>query len=189
MPTNADQSAVRRRGVGRSRSRRVERTVSAKDNDAYRAAIERLAHVATLMTAARQAESFRPYVADVRARQKSFAVHTNEDRGTPIAARPSSSSSESWGETMIEATGSDVIRELLSKNRDQLLAVASEFTDDPETAVKEAEARFETMMPTMAYVDNPTHPMAPAVFVWTRRSRCTSSCASAVSTSTTSAAG
>lgn len=48
----------------------VERTIDVKNNDAYRAALERLGHIATLMTAAGQAEAFPPYVAEVRARHK-----------------------------------------------------------------------------------------------------------------------
>lgn len=48
----------------------VEATIGAKNNDAYRAAVERLDHIAVLMTAAGQPETFAPYVAQVRTRHK-----------------------------------------------------------------------------------------------------------------------
>jgi uncharacterized Zn finger protein len=48
----------------------VEHTINAKNNDAYRAAVDRLSHIATLMTAAGQPDSFGPYVAEVRRRHK-----------------------------------------------------------------------------------------------------------------------
>lgn len=48
----------------------VEVTIAAKNNNAYRAAVQQLDHIATLMAAAGQPEAFTPYVAEVRARHK-----------------------------------------------------------------------------------------------------------------------
>lgn len=48
----------------------VERLIGAKNNDAYRSAVERLDHIAKLMAAAGQPETFAPYAKDVRARHK-----------------------------------------------------------------------------------------------------------------------
>ena len=48
----------------------VDRAIAAKNNDAYRAAVERLDHIATLMNRAGEAMEFAPYVADLRTRHK-----------------------------------------------------------------------------------------------------------------------
>ena len=48
----------------------VERLIAAKNNDAYRQAVETMAHVAKLMRAAAQPDAFGPYAAGVRARHK-----------------------------------------------------------------------------------------------------------------------
>ena len=48
----------------------VERLVAAKNNDAYRQAVETMAHVQKLMRAAAQPDAFEPYAAGVRARHK-----------------------------------------------------------------------------------------------------------------------
>lgn len=48
----------------------AERLIAAKNNDAYRQAVETMAHVAKLMRAAAQPDAFEPYAAGVRARHK-----------------------------------------------------------------------------------------------------------------------
>lgn len=48
----------------------VERLIDAKSNDAYRQAVEMMAHVATLMRAGAQPHAFAPYATGVRARHK-----------------------------------------------------------------------------------------------------------------------
>jgi uncharacterized Zn finger protein len=48
----------------------VERLIAAKNNDAYRQAVETMAHVQKLMRAAAQPDAFAPYAAGVRARHK-----------------------------------------------------------------------------------------------------------------------
>ena len=48
----------------------VERAIGAKNNDAYRAAVERLDHIAKLMDAAGQPDAFAPYAAELRVRHK-----------------------------------------------------------------------------------------------------------------------
>ncbi|MFN7943976.1 MAG: L-2-amino-thiazoline-4-carboxylic acid hydrolase [Blastocatellia bacterium] len=47
----------------------------------------------------------------------------------------------------------------------RLARLASRFTDDPQTVVDEAAAIFDAMLPEMAYVDKPAHPLASALFV------------------------
>ena len=47
----------------------------------------------------------------------------------------------------------------------RMTRLASRFAPDPQTVVDEAEAIFDAMLPTMAYVDNPQHPLAPALFI------------------------
>ncbi|MHB1553954.1 MAG: SWIM zinc finger family protein [Acidimicrobiales bacterium] len=48
----------------------VERLIAAKNNDAYRQAVETMAHVQKLLRAAAQPDAFGPYAAGVRARHK-----------------------------------------------------------------------------------------------------------------------
>ncbi len=48
----------------------VERLIGMKNNDAYRQAVEMMAHVATLMRAGAQPHAFAPYATGVRARHK-----------------------------------------------------------------------------------------------------------------------
>ncbi len=48
----------------------VERLIGAKNNDAYRQAVETMAHVQKLMRAAAQPDAFEPYAAGVRTRHK-----------------------------------------------------------------------------------------------------------------------
>ena len=43
--------------------------------------------------------------------------------------------------------------------------LASRFYDDAQTVVAEAETIFDAMLPTMAYVDKPKHPLAAALFI------------------------
>jgi uncharacterized Zn finger protein len=48
----------------------IERIIGAKNNDAYRTAVDRLDHIAKLMAAADQPEAFAPYATEVRTRHK-----------------------------------------------------------------------------------------------------------------------
>lgn len=47
----------------------------------------------------------------------------------------------------------------------RLTRLASRFATDPQTVVDEAAAIFDAMLPTMAYVEKPDHPLASALFV------------------------
>lgn len=47
----------------------------------------------------------------------------------------------------------------------RLTRLAGRFFDDAQTVVAEAEAIFDAMLPTMAYVDKPQHPLASALFI------------------------
>ncbi|MBS1810351.1 MAG: L-2-amino-thiazoline-4-carboxylic acid hydrolase [Acidobacteria bacterium] len=47
----------------------------------------------------------------------------------------------------------------------RLTRLASRFATDAQTVIEEAEAIFDAMLPTMAYVDKPQHPLASALFV------------------------
>jgi len=49
----------------------------------------------------------------------------------------------------------------------RLVRLAGRLTADPEAAVADARRRFEAMIPDLAYVDKPAHPLAPALFVST----------------------
>lgn len=49
--------------------------------------------------------------------------------------------------------------------RARLAAVAADLTDDPDTTIDEAEGRFDAMVPELAYVDDPGHPMATQLFL------------------------
>ncbi len=46
----------------------------------------------------------------------------------------------------------------------RLTKLSSRFATDPETIIAEAATTFDAMLPTMAYVDKPEHPFAPALF-------------------------
>lgn len=65
---------------------------------------------------------------------------------------------------MAEQADVDVIRAFFTTARDGNLKLVATLVDDPEVVMKDAEARFEEMIPTMAYADNPSAPMASAVF-------------------------
>lgn len=47
----------------------------------------------------------------------------------------------------------------------RMTRLASRFFDDAQTVIEEAEAIFDAMLPTMAYVDKPQHPLASALFI------------------------
>jgi hypothetical protein len=47
----------------------------------------------------------------------------------------------------------------------RMTRLASRFATDPQTVVDEAEMIFDAMLPTMAYVDKPQHPLAAALFI------------------------
>jgi len=51
------------------------------------------------------------------------------------------------------------------EGRARAAQLASQFVDDPEVVVDAAAALFDTMIPDLAYLDNPDHPMAASVFV------------------------
>ena len=42
--------------------------------------------------------------------------------------------------------------------------IAARFVDDPEAVVDEAAARYDRMVPDLAYLDEPDHPMADSLF-------------------------
>lgn len=46
----------------------------------------------------------------------------------------------------------------------RFVTMAGEWVDDPEAVVADAETRFEAMIPDLAYVDDPGHPMAMSLF-------------------------
>ncbi|HEX4946768.1 MAG TPA: L-2-amino-thiazoline-4-carboxylic acid hydrolase [Blastocatellia bacterium] len=47
----------------------------------------------------------------------------------------------------------------------RLTRLAGRFFEDAQAVVAEAEAIFDAMLPTMAYVDKPQHPLAAALFI------------------------
>ena len=60
--------------------------------------------------------------------------------------------------------GVDTARKAFARSRRNFVALAGQFVDDPDDVVSDAEARYEEMLPTMAYIDRPDAPMASAVF-------------------------
>lgn len=49
--------------------------------------------------------------------------------------------------------------------RPRLTRLAQNFVSDTETVITEASAIFEAMLPKLGYMDNPRHPLAPALFI------------------------
>ena len=58
----------------------------------------------------------------------------------------------------------DAVKSHFERSRASFLELAGELVDDPELAVEDAAARFERMIPDMAYLDRPKDPMAGSVF-------------------------
>jgi hypothetical protein len=56
------------------------------------------------------------------------------------------------------------VRNLFAEARPRLIQLVERFVDEPEVVLEQATANFDRMVPDMAYVDNPKHPMAWAVF-------------------------
>lgn len=55
--------------------------------------------------------------------------------------------------------------DLFTTFRDRGISLASRFVEDAGTVVDEAAEVFEAMVPEMAYVDEPDHPMAASLFM------------------------
>lgn len=53
--------------------------------------------------------------------------------------------------------------------RERAIRLAGRFVDDADAAVDEATDIFERMIPEMAYVDEPDHPMASSFSLKVRR--------------------
>lgn len=69
---------------------------------------------------------------------------------------------EGWGQRMSRSDNQQRVMNLFS--REQAVVFAKQFVDDPEAVAGEALQIFERMVPEMAYVDDPDHIMASAVF-------------------------
>jgi hypothetical protein len=65
---------------------------------------------------------------------------------------------------MPQRDNESIVRGVFEKNRARLAQLAGRLVDDAEAAVEEAAKLYDDMIPTMAYVDKPSHPMATAVF-------------------------
>ncbi|MDH3644015.1 MAG: L-2-amino-thiazoline-4-carboxylic acid hydrolase [Gammaproteobacteria bacterium] len=57
------------------------------------------------------------------------------------------------------------IRDQFGDSRERAINLASRFVDDAEVVVDQAAEIFDSMIPDMAYVDNPDSPMASSVFI------------------------
>lgn len=57
-----------------------------------------------------------------------------------------------------------IVRAYFAYFRDRFVSLAGEWVDDPEAVVADAQERFETMIPDLAYTDDPGHPMAMSLF-------------------------
>lgn len=58
-----------------------------------------------------------------------------------------------------------VKRTYFSQATMRLTRLAGRFVNEAYTVVEEASAIFDNMLPRMAYVDKPEHPLAPALFI------------------------
>ena len=65
---------------------------------------------------------------------------------------------------MTREANEEFVRNTFEEARARLSRAVTGLVDDPEAAVAQAATIFEGMIPTMAYVDKPRHPMASAVF-------------------------
>ena len=66
---------------------------------------------------------------------------------------------------MTAPRGAQVAKHLFEQAKPRLARVAGRFVDDAPAVVEAAEAHFDGMIPDMAYVDKPFHPLASALFV------------------------
>lgn len=57
-----------------------------------------------------------------------------------------------------------VVRTVFARARDMYARLATGFVEDTDAVLEEAVAILDGMIPGMAYVDKPAHPMASAVF-------------------------
>ena len=57
------------------------------------------------------------------------------------------------------------VRKFFAEARPRFVALASRLVGDAEASVDEASEIYERMIPEMAYVDEPNHPMASSVFI------------------------
>lgn len=57
-----------------------------------------------------------------------------------------------------------IMETYLKKARRRFSRIAGQFCEDPTTVLNSAESIFNDMLPDMAYINNPDHPMATSVF-------------------------
>lgn len=62
------------------------------------------------------------------------------------------------------ANGEEIVRDVFGEAEERFTRLAAGFTRDAGAVVKRAREIFERMIPDMAYLDRPNHPMASAVF-------------------------
>jgi len=65
------------------------------------------------------------------------------------------------------AANEEAVRTFFRQAEPRLLRLAGRLTQEPDAAVSAARAHFEAMIPDLAYVDKPAHPLAPAFFAST----------------------
>lgn len=65
---------------------------------------------------------------------------------------------------MAEAEPTEIVRGYFDAMRPSFQRLARGFVDDPAAVVERAAVLFEEMIPTMAYLTQPHHPLASAVF-------------------------
>ena len=58
-----------------------------------------------------------------------------------------------------------MIRDFFERAKPGYAQLVGSLVDDPEAAVEEAAAIFDRMIPELAYVDKPSHPMAASLFL------------------------
>lgn len=65
---------------------------------------------------------------------------------------------------MAEQPGVQAAKGMFEMERTLLVAAARELVDDPEAAVDEAAETLDGMLPELAYLDRPDHPLASSLF-------------------------
>lgn len=65
---------------------------------------------------------------------------------------------------MATQAGPEAVKAVFASERPEMMKLAARFVDDPDAVLDEASELFDSMIPGMAYVDDPTRPMAGAVF-------------------------
>lgn len=68
---------------------------------------------------------------------------------------------------MTRHEGEQYVKGFFEQAKPRLIRLTGRFVEDPQTIVSRAETIFDEMLPELAYVEKPFHPLASALFVCT----------------------